>query len=354
MQAPKAPSPSRWAGSRPAPRTALTGATLFVMLGCAGGPPAPGRAPVADVAPVVTFALIGDMQYADAKQPDFERVMAALDTAALDFVVHVGDIHGGAMPCTDSIQQVRRAEFDRSRHPFVLVFGDNEWADCHRTGFDPLERLAALRRVFASGSESLGRRRVALVRQGDAPWHTEYAEHVRWEAGGALFVGLNIVGSNNNAGRTAEGASESARRTGAAIDWLRDGFRHAAATGLAGVVVVMHGDPGFHRDRLTEAWRRNVAGFDPLLAELGRLTVAFGKPVVLVHGDTHTFIVDMPLADSATGRVIPNFTRVEVFGDPDAHWVRGTVDRRDPRVFRFEPVLVPGNVVVPRGTPSVH
>ena len=336
----------------------MTAAALLLVAGCTGtgtgtGAPASSRQRTrADDA--VTFALIGDMQYADSQQPEFERVMASLDAADLDFVVHVGDIHGGSAPCTDSLQRARRDEYDRSRHPFVLVFGDNEWTDCHRTGFDPEERLRALRGVFASGPESLGRRRMRLVRQSDAPWNGEYAEHVRWEAGGVLFIGVNIVGSNNNSGRTPASTRESVRRSAAAIEWLRESFRHARESGLAGVVVLMQGDPGFRRERLSPRWLGNVTGFDGVLNELGRLVVAFGRPVVLVHGDTHTFIVDMPLSDSATRKVVPNFTRVEVFGAPDAHWVRGTASARDPRVFRFEPVLVPGNVVAPRGTPSPH
>ena len=327
-------------------------ALAHLAAGCAAA-----RAPSASPGPghrAVAFALIGDMQYSDAQQAPFERLMAQLDATALDFVVHVGDIHGGAVPCTDSIQRARRDEYDRSRHPFVLVFGDNEWTDCHRTGFDPEERLRALRSLFASGPESLGRRRMRLVRQSDAPRESEYAEHARWEAGGALFVTLNVVGSNNAYGRTAAALRESERRTDAAVEWLRESFRHARARGLAGVMVVIHGDPGFHRESLAPARLSNVTGFDRLIGELGRLTVDFGKPVALAHGDTHTFIVDMPLSDSATGQVIANFTRVEVFGSPDSHWVRGTADGRDPRVFRFEPMLVPANVVRPRGTPTPH
>lgn len=46
----------------------------------------------------------------------------------------------------------------------------------------------------------------------------------------------------------------------------------------------------------------------------------FGKPVVLVHGDTHTFRIDKPLSDSQAGGRILNFTRVETVGSPDAHW----------------------------------
>jgi hypothetical protein len=327
-------------------------ALALVAVGCLAG--RTSGAPAGAGEGRAAFALIGDMQYSDAQQAPFERVMAELDSSALDFVVHVGDIHGGSEPCTDSIQRARRDEYDRSRHPFVLVFGDNEWTDCHRTGFDPEERLRALRSHFASGSESLGRRRMRLVRQSDAPWGSEYAEHARWEAGGALFVTLNVVGSNNAYARTPEAARERDRRTDAAIEWMRESFRHARERGLAGVMVVIHGDPGFRRERLAPGWLTNLTGFDRLLGELGRLTVDFAKPVVLVHGDTHTFVVDMPLSDSATGQLVANFTRVEVFGSPDAHWVRGTADAGDPRVFRFEPMLVPANVVGPRGTPVPH
>jgi hypothetical protein len=39
-----------------------------------------------------------------------------------------------------------------------------------------------------------------------------------------------------------------------------------------------------------------------------------------------------------------NFTRVETFGDEDVHWVRATVDTRDPEVFAFQPEIVQENV----------
>jgi hypothetical protein len=69
----------------------------------------------------------------------------------------------------------------------------------------------------------------------------------------------------------------------------------------------------------------------------------FGKPVVLVHGDSHYFRLDKPLVDARNQRVM-NFTRVETFGPPDMHWVRATVDSSDPNLFRFEPVVVKANV----------
>ncbi len=284
------------------------------------------------------FALIGDQQYDAREEGTFRHLMADIDTAGLDFVIHVGDIWGGRTPCTDSLRDSRRAQFDSSAHPFVLAFGDNEWADCVRTGFDPLERLSALRRSFAATGESLGRRRLALARQPG-----EFPEHARWSHAGVLFLTLNLPGASNNLGRGEATDAEAARRMTAALEWLRDGFSLARAQGRRAVVVAMQADPGFRRERLNAEWLGNARGYDPLLAELRRLTMGFDGQVVLVHGDTHTFIVDRPMVHPDTKRVVPNFTRVEVFGSPDAHWVRATILPDDPRVFRFDPVIVPAN-----------
>ena len=69
------------------------------------------------------------------------------------------DIKGGREPCSDALFARRRALLARSAHPLVLLPGDNEWTDCHRPSagaFDPLERLAALRRRFFAPGRSLG------------------------------------------------------------------------------------------------------------------------------------------------------------------------------------------------------
>ena len=88
-----------------------------------------------------------------------------------------------------------------------------------------------------------------------------------------------------------------------------------------------------------------VFGFNDLLALLERETIAFARPVVLVHGDTHYFRIDKPLVSSVSHRRLENFTRVETFGNPDSHWVRATVDPRDPQVFTFRQQIVEKNLV---------
>jgi hypothetical protein len=72
-------------------------------------------------------------------------------------------------------------------------------------------------------------------------------------------------------------------------------------------------------------------------------TVRFGRTVVLAVGDTHVFRIDKPLYSSETGRLVENFTRVEVFGDPSVHWVRVLVEPDRPEVFTFRQELVESN-----------
>jgi hypothetical protein len=89
-----------------------------------------------------------------------------------------------------------------------------------------------------------------------------------------------------------------------------------------------------------------------MLAALEQETVAFGKPVVLVHGDSHYFRIDKPLTRG--GRRLENFTRVETFGNPDVHWLRVTVDPNDPNVFTFRQQIVRNNLVKHKPSTAVR
>ena len=42
-------------------------------------------------------------------------------------------------------------------------------------------------------------------------------------------------------------------------------------------------------------------------------------------------------------RFVDHFTRLEVFGDPDFHWVRVMVDPADPGLFTIRPEIIPEN-----------
>ncbi len=117
--------------------------------------------------PKFDFALIGDLQYGPEGEAAFPAVKADIDSAKLAFVVHDGDFKSGSTLCDDATFRNRYDVFNDFTHPFVFVPGDNDWTDCHRAnngGYDPIERLAALRTLFYPTEESLGRRTLTLTR----------------------------------------------------------------------------------------------------------------------------------------------------------------------------------------------
>ncbi len=318
------------------------------------------------------FGLIGDVPYDGKAEREFAHVMKGLDAADLAFVVHNGDFWwdgaawtekaGGFPPCSDETFQDRLHLAQGSRHPFIFVPGDNEWADCHRAKprtYDPFERLAKLRQMFFPGDRSLGRRTMRLTRQSEDARHAKFRENVRWTYGDVLFVTLHVIGSNNNLGRTPEMDAEYAERTAANLAWMRQAFALATQGGSRGVMIIAQANPRFETSWPSDMQQRymlaglgfkspetrRATGFDEFLAALEKETVAFGRPVVYVHGDSHLFRVDKPLVGSKSRRIIENFTRVETFGYPYAHWVRAIVDPRDPKVFSFREEIVKENLV---------
>jgi hypothetical protein len=243
------------------------------------------------------FALMGDAPYSNAQVHLLEDVIRRINAEPLSFAVHVGDITSGRGPCDDAWLEARMRQFAKLRVPFVLLPGDNEWTDCHRSGFEPLERLAKWRALFCFRQPEIG-----LERQGG-----EYCENVRWQAGDLLFVGLNIPGSNNNLGRTAAMDAEHARRMQETLAWLEAGVALARARSVSSLVILFHANP-FQAPRAGRP--DGYAGIRERLRELA----ARARPrTVLVHGDTHTFRDDEPL---------PGLRRIEVFGAPHVRWLR--------------------------------
>jgi hypothetical protein len=281
-----------------------------------------------------SFAIVGDAPYNALEEFLFTQELKEIDREDLAFVVHVGDIKSGGSPCSDALFAKRLRQFQSVRHPFIYVPGDNEWTDCWHSGADPLERLAKLRAMFYPDDNSLGERKLKLERQSADPRFAEYRENVRWSVGPALFIGLNMPGSNNNFGRTPQMDDEYARRGRANAAWLAQGFELAKKNGDAAVFIAIQADPFFERASRRPA---NVSdGYAQFKQELLAHTQAFGKPVILIHGDTHRYRVDHPLVDPATHKPVENFTRIESFGSPFVDWIKVSVDPADPKLLAIK------------------
>jgi hypothetical protein len=287
----------------------------------------------------VSFALIGDVPYTPEQVTNlFPAMIAALNQERLAFIVHDGDIKAGATPCSDSVFNDRLRDFQSFKSPFIYVFGDNEWTDCNKSTnrMDPEERLQKLREMFTSGDESLGQQKLKLTRQSIDPNYAKFRENVRWVTSDVLFVGLNVPGAVNNFGQP-----EFAERNAANIAWIKDSFAAAQRDDRRALMLVFQANPFPERGTTN----RVHAGFKEMLAVLEKETLAFKKPVVLVHGDSHYFRIDKPLVGTASKRRIENFTRVETFGNPDVHWLQVTIEPNDPQVFTFRQRIIDNNRV---------
>ena len=294
------------------------------------------------------FVALGDTPY---KLPDdyvkFDRLIAAINARKPSFSIHVGDIKSGSSPCSDENLKKVLDQFATFEQPLVYTPGDNEWTDCHRPragGFDPLERLAKVRELFfADPTRSQGRVKIAVESQARvmAERFSTFVENARWSQNGVVFATVHVVGSNNNFEPGAPAvAMEYFARDAANVAWIDATFAHAVASGAKAMVLSWQADV----QDVTQTWQGDmprVSGFVNTVNAVERGAKAFGKPVLVIHGDEHVFQVGRFL--NAKYKPIPNVLRLEVMGAEDVHAVRVVVDPDSPGVFGFVPLLVPEN-----------
>jgi hypothetical protein len=301
------------------------------------------------------IGLWGDLPYNDVqKTVGVPNLIADMNSQDLAFTVHDGDLKAGSGPCPDSLYTDAKARFDTLRAPAMFTPGDNDWTDCDRNpGTSSLERLNFERKVLFSTPFSLGQHK--LRQEVQSP---PYVENRRWELDRVVYATLNVQGSCNNLCDVAPDPSEEAARNAADIDWLSATFAEAKARHAAAVMLIFQADPGWDGSDATRAPTRDpktlaetdgaADGFQSFLTALRDQTIAFGKPVAAVHGDSHYFRIDHPLQD-ANGRRVQNFTRVETFGDHqenndnDVQWLRVDVDPSTRGVFSYQPQIIPAN-----------
>lgn len=179
-------------------------------------------------------------------------------------------------------------------------------------------------------------------------------ENVRWSEGRALFATLHVVGSNNDlapwfgadesdALRQAQ-AAEYKQRDAANLRWLDETFLQACFTGAKGVALGIQADMW---DPAITGDPAGYSGFTKFVQRLAFWSKLYGRPVLLLNGDSHLYEADRPLSDKAAinntiygvGYSVPNLTRVTVDGSAAANdYLRLHIDTASKGVFSFERV----------------
>jgi len=323
-----------------------------------------------------SYAVYGDAPYGtsptdtsetDATPAFIDQVNADPSVSA---VIHVGDIHSGSQYCTEAYDRRIAGLWTRFADPLVYTPGDNEWSDCHKKkegggvynsttgqidyilGADgqpvdyakgnPVANLALVRSIFfPTAGATLGSGTLQTISQAQAydpahPSDAQYIENVMWQRKGVVFVTVNIPGGSNNDAdpwygtptASNEQTTEAATRTAADLRWLDAAFGIAQEQDAQGVVVITQADM-WDLDGAPSA--THLSNYEPIVSSLATHTTAFGKPVILFNGDSHTYRSDNPLQQGApctgdkgvcatddwTGHPfydVPNFHRVVVHG----------------------------------------
>lgn len=271
------------------------------------------------------FFAMGDAPYSEGEFLQMEGLLADVGEAGPAFVIHVGDIKSGSSVCTDAYT-ARIADLFRGLPvPVAYTPGDNEWTDCWRAGGDPMARLAALRRDFYDDPSVLRLGELGAVHPDPA-----YPENYYFLRGGAMFVAVHVVGSDNGLKRKeATVKPEWRARSAANRALLERAVGVAKSAGAGALVVFFQGNPLFEKPTKGK-------GFAPLLRDLGWLVQAFAGPILVIHGDDHHYVLDQPFRDAETGQPEQRLTRLEVPGSPLVAGVWVTYDPTAAEPFRFE------------------
>jgi hypothetical protein len=292
----------------------------------------------ADRADGFTLAVYGDSPYGLSNTDTSQVALTPQFIAAVNAdpnvsgVLHVGDIHSGKSFCTVDYDNQIASLWSTFKDPLVYTPGDNEWSDCHKTGEgggkynattgaidfiangsyaqgDPAANLALVRsRFFAKPGHTLGSGKLKVASQAKDydrhfPTDKNYVENVRWEQHDIVFVTLNLPGGSNNDDDNWFGTptksqaqiDEIAQRTAADLRWLDQAFKDAEHNDARAVVIMEQADMW----DLDGKDASHVANYEPIIASIASNTMSFGRPVLLLNGDSHIYRNDNPLSATA-------------------------------------------------------
>jgi hypothetical protein len=291
------------------------------------------------------FVAIGDIPYKIPDDyPKVDRLIGVINALKPAFTLHLGDIKSGSSPCTDEVFRKALDQIQTIESPVVYTIGDNEWTDCHRKdagSYDPRERLAKVREMFfADPGKSLGKSRMAVESQGlTMPEFKTYIENTRFIKNDVMVLGVHVPGSNNGfeSQDAVTAAIEFAARNKANLAWINASFQLARERNAKALVIFMQAS--FDEERLPNKSLPRQSGYLGTLSAIEAGIKDFGKPMLLLHGDEHEFVVS-PLLN-ARGKAIPGVTRVMGWGENYVRGVRITVDPDTAHVFSFSTVMSP-------------
>jgi VCBS repeat-containing protein len=271
------------------------GRLLVGVLLCSVIASLPQRMQAADLrsltqAPVI-FSVTGDVPYGSSEISVFQDQIDDHNTfSPASFIVHVGDILAGDESCNESRYITVADILKTSEVPAFIVPGDNETTDCSNPS-----------QGWSYWQDHLLRIEENFCGTPPVERQSSQEENFAFVLDGMLFIGIHLVGGSNSSSILQRDA-----------DWVEQQFTSKVAS-VRGAVIFSQAGPG---------------GNSLFFNAFEDAAAAFGKPILFIHGDGHSWKLDHPFSE-------PNVLRVQIDrGDGPPVQVTASLDPSD--MFQFE------------------
>ncbi len=245
-----------------------------------------------------TFSAISDIPYGHEQNDLLEStIIPALLKSESPFLIHMGDIKGGGVACSDELMKARYEQIMRM-HPKYVFFtpGDNDWTDCDREQTDgPVSELMSLdklRRLFYSKTPSYPN--TWQVKQ-----QALYPENKHWIYKNVSFATIHLVGTNNGRAQIDKDNEEFALSQVKARDeaneiWIKSLFEQAEDQKTEAIVIATQADVSRFKysEKCNSKTPVKCDGFAHFKKHLRNAASNYQKPVLLLHGDTSPYCMD--------------------------------------------------------------
>ncbi|NOY61362.1 MAG: hypothetical protein GXO75_20810 [Calditrichaeota bacterium] len=251
------------------------------------------------------FSVMGDVPRSASEDTLLQKQISAQNKySKSEFMVHVGDIKSGGMPCDENVYIKVSGYLKKLQIPTFIVPGDNEWNDCD----DPVQAWSFWEKYFLR-FEKNRKLSFAVQHQSKRPENFSFVKK------NVLIIGINLVG-----GRVFDEKVWN-QVLQADADWVKNRFQKNAGNVYAAVICAQANPKSKH---------------DLFMTQFRKAAKAFAKPVLFIHGDGHKWIYTNPWLES-------NIVRVQVDRGGIAPPVQVTVSPNETPVFKFERKPFPVN-----------
>ena len=284
-----------------------------------------------------TFISFGDFPHVPEHdvENNLKMLLSSMNKYDPALFIHVGDTFGRVEPCTNSMIDLQRKMLNSLDAPVFYTPGDNEWRDCYQKNgenYDNQERLEYIRKTYYSDNKTLGKNALYVENYRS----NGYPENARIMIENVAFISAHVIGSGNNFDpRSERNTKEYFTRDSANINWIKESFKKYDKA--SAFVVVIHADM---YDRGTDNGRSipKVPILAPQYEKFGmtlyNISNEYKKPILILHGDTHTFKDFQPNSIN-----YPFIYAIENYGNPDLKALMIEVDVSKNKPFNVVQII---------------